>query len=78
MRETGPGAVRRDYDRVAERYAAEVGDELRGKPLDRALLDALAETTSGGPVLDLGCGPGHVTAYLAGRGARIAGLTCRR
>jgi SAM-dependent methyltransferase len=59
---------------VAERYAAEIGDELRGKPLDRALLDGFAELTAGGPVLDVGCGPGHVTAYLAGRAARIAGV----
>ncbi|WP_262281675.1 class I SAM-dependent methyltransferase [Micromonospora sp. MA102] len=66
--------TRRSYDAVAERYAAEIGDELRGKPLDRALLDAFAELTAGGPVLDVGCGPGHVTAYLAGRAARTVGL----
>jgi SAM-dependent methyltransferase len=58
--------TRRSYDRVAERYATEIGDELRGKPLDRALLDGFAELTAGGPVLDVGCGPGHATAYLGG------------
>lgn len=59
-------SVRRDYDLVAERYAAELGDELAAKPLDRALLDALAELADG-PVLDVGCGPGHVAAHLAAR-----------
>jgi SAM-dependent methyltransferase len=70
---TDPAATRRSYDLVADRYRAEVGDELRGKPLDRALLDAFAELSAGAPVLDVGCGPGHVTAYLAGRGARTIG-----
>jgi SAM-dependent methyltransferase len=66
--------TRRSYDAVADRYAAEIGDELRGKPLDRALLDGFAELTAGGTVLDVGCGPGHVTAYLAGRAGTIAGV----
>lgn len=57
-------STRRSYDLVAARYAAELGDELAGKPLDRALLDAVAELADG-PVLDVGCGPGHVAAYLA-------------
>ena len=62
------------YDRVAERYAAEIAGELTHKPFDRGLLDALAELACGGPVADVGCGPGHVAAYLAGRGARTIGL----
>jgi SAM-dependent methyltransferase len=66
--------TRRSYDLVADRYAAEIGDELRGKPLDRALLDAFAEHAAGAPVLDVGCGPGHATEYLARRGARAVGL----
>ena len=64
-------AARRSYDTVAGRYASEVGDELAGKPLDRALLDAFAETCSGRTVVDLGAGPAHVGAYLAARGARV-------
>ena len=62
------------YDRVAERYAAEIGGELTHKPFDRGLLDAVAELAGDGPVADIGCGPGHVAAYLAGRGARTVGL----
>lgn len=67
-------ATRRSYDRVAARYAAEVGDELAHKPLDRALLDALLEQAGTGPVADLGCGPGHVAGYLAQRSATVIGL----
>jgi len=78
------------YDRVAERYAETIGDELDHRPLERGLLDAFASLL--GPdarVADIGCGPGHVTAYLAdpagrpgvplprpGRRNRVAG--CRR
>lgn len=65
--------MRAGYDAVAEAYAAEVGGELRDKPFDRALLDVLAQRASG-PVLDAGCGPGHVAAYLTGRGCRVIGL----
>jgi SAM-dependent methyltransferase len=68
--------TRRSYDAVAERYAAEIGDELAGKPIDRALLDCLVELCSGQekPIADVGCGPGHLTAYLAGRGADVIGV----
>lgn len=59
---------------VADRYTAEISDELEHKPLDRALLDAFAELTIGGAVADVGCGPAHVAAYLSGRGARAVGL----
>jgi SAM-dependent methyltransferase len=69
-----PAGTRRSYDAVAQRYAGEIGDELRGKPFDRALLDAFTELTAGGTVLDVGCGPGHVTAYLAQRAPTTAGL----
>lgn len=64
--------VRDSYDLVAAQYAAELGDELAGKPLDRALLDALAGLADG-PVLDVGCGPGHVATYLAQR-VRVVGV----
>jgi SAM-dependent methyltransferase len=63
-------ATPRSYDRVALRYAAEIGGELAGKPLDRALLNAFAESVAG-PVLDVGGGPGHVADYLVQRGVAV-------
>lgn len=67
--------VRHSYDVLAERYSAELGDELAYKPLDRALLTALVEQCPRDmPVADLGCGPGHVAAWLAGRGVAAVGI----
>ncbi|MFJ8044679.1 class I SAM-dependent methyltransferase [Kitasatospora sp. NPDC096147] len=80
-RPAGPeaDAVRRSYDTVAAEYAERIGDELAGKPLDRALLTALLEqltdrrTDPPALVADLGCGPGHVTGWLAAHGAHAHG-----
>jgi SAM-dependent methyltransferase len=69
------GRVRRSYDTVAAEYQRRIGGELAGKPLDRALLAALLEQAGpGAPVADLGCGPGHVTGWLAERGAAAVGV----
>lgn len=63
------------YDRVAAAYTANIADELGGKPLDRALLLALAEQAGAiGPICDMGCGPGHVAAFLASAGAQAEGV----
>jgi SAM-dependent methyltransferase len=62
---------------VAADYADLLRDELEGRPLDRAMLGAFAElvlATGGGPVAEAGCGPGRVTAYLAGLGLQISGV----
>lgn len=67
-------ATRRGYDLVATDYATELGDELTGKPLDRALLEMMVEVAAGKIICDMGCGPGHVASYMANRGARILGL----
>ncbi|MGA4838225.1 class I SAM-dependent methyltransferase [Streptomyces sp. G45] len=68
-------AVRRSYDTVAGEYATRLHAELDAKPLDRALLSSLAERAPrGAPIADLGCGPGHVAAHLAGHGARAVGV----
>ena len=70
-------SVRRSYDSVAEVYAAGFRDELAAKPLDRALLACLAEQAEhGAPIADLGCGPGHVAAWLTGRGWPRSVSTC--
>jgi SAM-dependent methyltransferase len=76
--------VRASYDAVARRYAEEIGGELAGKPVDRALYRLFAELVSDGelsdsdqdapPVGDVGCGPGHVAGYLAKLGLRPFGV----
>ncbi|GAA3626982.1 DUF480 domain-containing protein [Microlunatus ginsengisoli] len=74
------GAVVRDrkvvaeYDRLAETYAVALGDELDEKPFDRWFLDRLAADAGDGQGLDVGCGPGQVAGYLAGRGTAMTGL----
>jgi ubiquinone/menaquinone biosynthesis C-methylase UbiE len=72
-------STRASYDAVAAAYAEALSDELRRKPLDRALLTAFAEQVreagrGEARVWDVGCGPGHVTAFLAGLGLRAAGV----
>ncbi len=65
--------VRAGYAPVAAAYRAALGDELAGKPLDRAFLAAFVERCRG-TIADLGCGPGHVTRFLAELGAEVEGV----
>ncbi len=58
--------LRGTYDTVSESYEARFHDELDRKPRDRELLDAFGASV-GDPVLDVGCGPGHIGAYLKDR-----------
>lgn len=67
-------ATRAAYDAVATLYADMFRDVLDGLPLDRALITAFAELVPSGPVADLGCGPGHLTAVLHGLGLDAHGL----
>jgi ubiquinone/menaquinone biosynthesis C-methylase UbiE len=72
---TSMDPVRTSYDRVARRYADEIGPELAAKPVDRALYALFAELVGeGAKVGDVGCGPGHVTAYLAKLGLHPVGV----
>jgi uncharacterized protein len=66
--------VRSSYDAVASGYADHLADELLGQPFERWLLDRIAAHADGGPVVEVGCGPGHVTAYLAEAGADAFGI----
>lgn len=66
--------VRAAYDAVAERYAESLADELTDLPFERWLLDRVAAHAAGGAVVEVGAGPGHVTAYLAEAGADATGL----
>ncbi|WP_091106962.1 class I SAM-dependent DNA methyltransferase [Geodermatophilus dictyosporus] len=69
--------TRTAYDTVAPDYADLLRDELDRRPLDRALLGVLAEDVhrrGGGPVGDLGCGPGRVAAHLHRLGVDVVGV----
>lgn len=68
-------AVRAAYDTVAEDYAEAFADDLLQLPLDRHVLDTFVRRVAvGGPVLDLGCGPGQVGQYLGERGLLVVGM----
>jgi ubiquinone/menaquinone biosynthesis C-methylase UbiE len=70
-----PAAVRAVYDAVADDYAVAFADDLDHLPVDRSILDAaIAGLVGGAPVLDLGCGPGQVAAYLTARGVPVVGV----
>jgi SAM-dependent methyltransferase len=73
------GAVRSSYDEVADDYAEFAAKSFRRDRTGRALLGVFAEEVVEGhgpdaPALDLGCGPGHVTAHLAALGLDIRGV----
>lgn len=66
--------ARAAYDAVARAYDRQLGGELDGKPLDRALLTGFVELVGAGPIADVGCGPGHVTRFLARQHADVVGV----
>jgi SAM-dependent methyltransferase len=67
--------VRGSYDRVADNYVAMGMGDLAPTPWLRAALTAFAEDVRHlGPVLDVGCGPGTVTAFLAALGVDVSGV----
>ena len=68
-------AVRTSYDRVADNYVAMGMGDLSLTPWLRAALTAFAEDVRElGPVLDVGCGPGTVTAFLSDLGVEVSGV----
>ena len=66
--------VQEVYDAVAQAYDRQFGDELAAKPLDRALLTGLVELVGRGRIADVGCGPGHVTRFLATQHPDVIGI----
>ena len=73
-REVRDARVRASYDAVAATYADHLVDELSRLPFETWLLDRVVAHTAGRPVVEVGAGPGHVTAYLAGGGADAMGI----
>lgn len=68
-------AVSAAYDTVAEDYEAAFGEDLAHLPLDRAMLEAAAATVPrGGWALDVGCGTGTTSAFVAGHGVPVVGV----
>ena len=61
------------YEAVAEAYSEALLDELTEKPFDIWLLERIAEMADG-PLIDLGCGPGQIAAFLADQGVEVHGL----
>ena len=66
--------VRSSYDAVATAYADHLVEELQGLPFETWLLDRVLAHAAGQPVVEVGSGPGHVTAYLADLGADATGI----
>ncbi len=68
--------TRISYDTVAASYADLVRDSLEGALYLRSALGLFADLVraSGGPVADVGCGPGQVTALLHELGIDAFGI----
>ncbi|GAA4031716.1 class I SAM-dependent methyltransferase [Allokutzneria multivorans] len=69
--------TRTSYDTVAASYTELVRDRLAELPHLLSALAAFAElvrSDGGGPVADVGCGPGHVSAHLRGLGVDVMGV----
>ncbi|SCL41066.1 Methyltransferase domain-containing protein [Micromonospora pallida] len=70
-------ATRAGYDAIAADYAEHFRPELADMPLDRGMFAAFAEmvrAAGGGPVADVGCGPGQLTAHLRTLGLDAFGV----
>ena len=69
--------TRTSYDTVAHSYSDLQRDALEGKAYLQAALALFADLVrahGGGPVADVGCGPGHVTAHLHEAGLDAFGI----
>ena len=69
--------TRASYDTDATGYAEKVRGLLDEMPYLRASLTLFAEQVrdaGGGPVADVGCGPGYVTGYLHDAGVDAFGI----
>jgi SAM-dependent methyltransferase len=70
-------STRSSYDAVATGYSALFVDQLAKEPVLRSMLTLFAELAAGsaaGRAADVGCGPGHVTAFLHRQGLDVFGI----
>ena len=77
MAERWLDAVQESYDADAAAYADQVQGLLEANPYLRAGLGLFAELVDeagGGPVADIGCGPGYVTRHLRSLGSDAFGI----
>ncbi|MDL5156702.1 class I SAM-dependent DNA methyltransferase [Actinomycetospora termitidis] len=68
-----PDAVRRAYSSMSEQYIGLFDGDWKDHSDDTALVRRHL-TGLDGPVLDLGCGPGHWTAFLHSLGVAVTGV----
>jgi SAM-dependent methyltransferase len=69
--------TRTSYDTVAASYANQVRNLMAEAPYERAILALFADfvhAAGGGPVADVGCGSGRVTAHLHELGVDAFGI----
>ena len=69
--------TRTSYDTVAVSYADLLRDALANEPFQRGVLALFAElihAQEAGPVADVGCGPGRITAHLHRVGLEAFGI----
>lgn len=64
------------YNKTVDGYAEKFSDELKKKTFERVYFEAFADKVGTGtkPLLDVGCGIGHISKYLADFGFRIVGI----
>ena len=77
MAEAWLSDTRSSYDTDAQGYAEQVRGLLEKNAHLRANLDLFADLVrdaGGGPVADIGCGPGYVTGYLHAAGVDVFGI----
>lgn len=67
-------STRESYDAIAAEYVGYTGDELSRRPSERAVLRWFADIVGIGPVVDVGCGTGRITAHLHGLGVDVSGI----
>ncbi|GAA3585155.1 class I SAM-dependent methyltransferase [Nonomuraea rosea] len=70
-------STRSGYGAAATLYAESIPKSYHAGPLNRAMIPLFAElvrASGDGPVADVGCGPGHVTAHLRDLGVDAFGV----